>query len=50
VGCSKLAQCDIEAVATALTLRVVTPEQAVSIFWDSEAVRFLGLALAEGSP
>jgi hypothetical protein len=47
---AKLAQCDIEAVATALKLRIVTPEQAVSIFWDSAAVRFIGLEIAEVSP
>jgi hypothetical protein len=45
---AKLAQLDIEAVATALKLRLVTPEQAVSIFWDSEAVRFIGLELEIG--
>jgi hypothetical protein len=45
---AKLAQCDIEAVATALELRIVTPEQAAALFWDSAAVQFLGLKLSGG--
>ena len=40
---AKLVQLDIEAVACALKHKIVTPEQAVALFWDSEAVRFLGL-------
>jgi hypothetical protein len=47
---AKLAQYDIEAVAIALKFRIVTPEQAVDMFWDSEAVRFLGLELGEKHP
>ena len=42
---AKLAQLDIESVAMALQLNIVTPEQAAVIFWDSEAIRFLGLEL-----
>lgn len=42
---AKLAQHDIAAVALALKHRLVTPEQAVAMFWDSEAVRFIGIAL-----
>ncbi|MEY2393657.1 MAG: hypothetical protein QOF94_2 [Acidobacteriaceae bacterium] len=45
---AKLAQRDIEAVAIALKFGIVTPEQAVGMFWDSEAVHFLGLELGEG--
>jgi hypothetical protein len=40
---AKLAALDIEAVACALKFNIVSPEQAVALFWDSEAVRFLGL-------
>jgi hypothetical protein len=43
---AKLAQLDIEAVAIALKHKIVTPEQAVAMFWQSEAVHFLGLELA----
>lgn len=42
---AKLAQHEIEAVALALKFRLLTPEQAVAIFWDSDAVRFLGISL-----
>ena len=42
---AKLAQLDIEAVACALKHNIITPEQAVVEFWDSEAVHFLGLEL-----
>ena len=42
---AKLAQCDIEAVALALKHRLVTAEQAVAMFWDSEAIRFIGVKL-----
>jgi hypothetical protein len=42
---AKLAQHDIEAVALALKCRLITPEQAVAMFWDLEAVRFLGIKL-----
>jgi hypothetical protein len=42
---AKLAALDIEAVASALNYRIITPEQAVAFFWDSEAVHFLGLEL-----
>jgi hypothetical protein len=42
---ARLAQCDIEAAALALKYRIVTPEQAAAMFWDSEAVQFLGLDL-----
>jgi hypothetical protein len=42
---AKLAQHDIESVAIALELNIITPEQAASIFWDSEAIRFLGLRI-----
>jgi hypothetical protein len=45
VSKAKLAQYDIEAVALALKLRLVTAEQAVGMFWDSEAVRFVGIKL-----
>jgi hypothetical protein len=42
---AKLAQLDIESV-TALQLNIITPEQAAAIFWDSEAIRFLGLRIS----
>jgi hypothetical protein len=45
---AKLAQLDVEAVALALTYGIITAEQAVGFFWDSEAIRFLGLELAGG--
>ena len=44
---AKLAQLDIEAVASALKFGVISAEQAVAMFWDSEAVQFLGLELGE---
>jgi hypothetical protein len=40
---ARLAQLDIEAVALALKANLVTPDQAVALFWDSEAIQFLGL-------
>lgn len=43
---ARLAQCDIEAVALALRMRIVTPEQAAHLYWDSAAIRFLGLKLS----
>jgi hypothetical protein len=45
---ARLAQCDIEAVAAALELRIVTPEQAAELFWDSPSIQFLGLKLNKG--
>ena len=42
---AKLAQRDIEAVGLALKNGIVTPEQAAAMFWDSDAVQFLGLTL-----
>jgi hypothetical protein len=45
---AKLAQLDIEAVASALKHNIISPEQAVALFWDSEAVHFLGLELDRG--
>lgn len=42
---AKLAQLDIEAAALALKYNLVTPEQAVELFWDSEAIQFIGLDL-----
>lgn len=45
---ARLAQLDIEAVGIALKNNVVTSEQAVAMFWDSEAVRFLGLEVEGG--
>jgi hypothetical protein len=42
---AKLAQYDIEAVALALKIRLVTAEQAVEMFWDSTAIHFLGIDL-----
>jgi hypothetical protein len=47
---AKLAQLDIEAIGCALKHNIITPEQAVAQFWDSEAVHFLGLELENGSP
>jgi hypothetical protein len=44
---AKLAQLDIEATALALKSRIVTPEQAVAMFWESEAIHFLGLELPD---
>jgi hypothetical protein len=46
---AKLAQLDIEAVGLALRYRMITPEEAVALFWDSEAVHFIGLELGGGS-
>jgi hypothetical protein len=46
---AKLAQLDIEAVGLALSYRMITPEEAVALFWDSEAIHFIGLELGEGS-
>jgi hypothetical protein len=46
---AKLAQLDIEAVGCALKHNIITPEQAVAQFWDSEAIWFLGLELGDGS-
>jgi hypothetical protein len=46
---AKLAQLDIESVATALQLNIVTPEEAAALFWDSEAIKYLGLEL-RGAP
>jgi hypothetical protein len=45
VAKAKLAQLDLEAAALALHFNIVTPDQAVAMFWDSEAVHFLGLEL-----
>jgi hypothetical protein len=42
---AKLALCDLEATMIALQFNIVTPEQAAAMFWDSEAVHFLGLEL-----
>jgi hypothetical protein len=42
---AKLALLDLEAAALALRFNIVTPDQAVAMFWDSEAVHFLGLEL-----
>jgi hypothetical protein len=46
---AKLAQLDIEAVAIALKNDILTPEQAAAMFWDSEAIHFLGLEMSEVS-
>jgi hypothetical protein len=46
---AKLAQLDIEAVAIALKYDIVTPEQAAAMYWDSEAIHFLGLEMSEVS-
>jgi hypothetical protein len=45
---AKLAVLDIEAVACALSYNIISPEQAVAFFWDSEAVHFVGLELKGG--
>lgn len=42
---AKLAQLDIEAIAVALQHGIVTPEQAVAMFCDSDAVGFVGIEL-----
>jgi hypothetical protein len=47
---AKLAQLDIEAVAIALKNDIVTPEQAAAMFWESDAIHFLGLELNLGLP
>jgi hypothetical protein len=44
---ARLAQLDIEAVALALKHDIVSPEQAAALFWNSEAVRFLGLDIGD---
>ena len=46
---AKLAQLEIEAVACALQHEIITPEQAAALFWDTDAVHFLGLELG-GAP
>jgi len=46
---AKLAQLDIEALGCALKHNIITPEQAVALFWDSEAIWFLGLELGGAS-
>jgi hypothetical protein len=43
---AQLAQLDIEATAIALKNNLITSEQAVAMFWDSEAIRFIGLELS----
>ena len=40
---TKLAQLDIEAVACALQHRIITADQALAFFLDTDAVRSLGL-------
>lgn len=45
---ARLAQLDIEAVACALAHNIISPEQAVALLWDSDAVHFLGLELGGG--
>jgi hypothetical protein len=48
---ARLALLDLEAAALALKAGLVSPEQAVAMFWDSQAVQFLGLDLeAEAAP
>ncbi len=42
---AKLAQLDIEAVALALKFNIVTAEDAAAMFWDCDAIRFLGLEI-----
>jgi hypothetical protein len=42
---ARLAQLDIEAVACALSNNLISVDQAVAAFWNSEAVYFLGLEL-----
>ena len=42
---ARLAELDIEATVIALRYGLVTPEQAVAMFWGSEAITFLGLEL-----
>jgi hypothetical protein len=46
---ARLALLDLEAAALALKAGFVTPEQAVQMFWDSQAIQFLGLELQAGS-
>jgi len=41
---TKLAQLDIEAVACALKYRVITADQAVAFYLDTDAVQSLGLS------
>ena len=41
---TKLAQIDIEAVACALKYRVITADQALAFFLDTDAVQSLGLS------
>jgi hypothetical protein len=41
----KLAQYDIEAVACALKHNIVTPEEAIAMFFDADGVRLVGLEL-----
>jgi hypothetical protein len=41
----KLIQLDIEATALALKFGMITAEQAVALFWDSEATSFLGIGV-----
>ena len=46
---TKLAQLDIEAVGVALKYGAVSAEQALDLFWDSNALRFIG-APGEAQP
>lgn len=45
---ARLAQLDIEATALALLHNIVTPEQAAAMFWDSDAIHFIGLEIQGG--
>jgi hypothetical protein len=45
VAKARLAEFDLEATIIALQFNLVTPEQAVEMFWDSEAIHFLGLEI-----
>ena len=42
---ARLAQLDIEAAAVALKHNLITADNAVAMFWESESIQFLGLEI-----
>ena len=42
---ARLAQLDIEAAAVALKHNLITVDNAVAMFWESESIQFLGLEI-----
>jgi hypothetical protein len=46
---ARLAQLDIEATAVALKHNLITADNAVAMFWESESIQFLGLEIEHES-